>query len=134
MFDSPSPRILNILSGAPFVDTLAETLLAHFSDNPLALSSVRVLLPTRRACRALSDAFLRISDGKAVLLPRLTPLGDIDEEELSISEIDVIGDALSSADLPPAIPGLQRQLLLARAIMAMPQHRMQPEQATGLAL
>lgn len=134
MFDTPSPRILNIQSGAPFVDTLAQTLLNHFSDNPLALSSVRVLLPTRRACRALSDAFLRISDGQAVLLPRLTPLGDIDEDELSISEIDVIGDAASSADLPPAIPGLQRQLLLARAIMAMPQHRMQAEQATGLAL
>lgn len=134
MFDTPSPRILNIQSGAPFVDTLARTLLNHFSDNPLALSSVRVLLPTRRACRALSDAFLRISDGQAMLLPRLTPLGDIDEDELSISEIDVIGDAASSADLPPAIPGLQRQLLLARAIMAMPQHRMQPEQATGLAL
>lgn len=134
MFDTPSPRILNIQSGAPFVDTLAQTLLNQFSDNPLALSSVRILLPTRRACRALSDAFLRISDGQAVLLPRLTPLGDIDEDELSISEIDVIGDAASSADLPPAIPGLQRQLLLTRAIMAMPQHRMQPEQATGLAL
>ena len=134
MFDSPSPRILNIQSGAPFVDTLAQKLLSQFSDNPLALSSVRVLLPTRRACRALSDAFLRISDGQAVLLPRLTPLGDIDEDELSISEIDVIGVAASSADLPPAISGLQRQLLLARAIMAIPQHRMQPEQATGLAL
>lgn len=134
MFDTPSPRILNIQSGAPFVDTLAQTLLNQFSDNPLALSSVRVLLPTRRACRSLSDAFLRISDGQAVLLPRLTPLGDIDEDELSISEIDVIGDAESSANLPPAIPGLQRQLLLARAIMAMPKHRMQAEQATGLAL
>jgi ATP-dependent helicase/nuclease subunit B len=133
MFDTPAPRILNIQSGASFVDTLAQALLSQFSDNPIALSSVRVLLPTRRACRALSEAFLRISDGQAVLLPRLTPLGDIDEDELSISELDVIGDAASGTDLPPAIAGTQRQLLLARAIMAMPQHRMQPEQATGLA-
>jgi len=133
MFDTPTPRVLNIQSGASFVDTLAQTLLSHFSENPIALSSVRVLLPTRRACRALSEAFLRISDGQAVLLPRLTPLGDIDEDELSISELDVIGDTASGTDLPPAIAGTQRQLLLARAIMAMPQHRMQPEQATGLA-
>lgn len=134
MFDTPAPRILNIQSGAPFVDTLARALFDHFSDDPLALSSVRVLLPTRRACRALSEAFLRISGGQAVLLPRLTPLGDIDEDELSISEIDVIGDSVSSTDLPPAISGIQRQMLLARAIMAMPQYNMHPDQATGLAL
>lgn len=134
MFDTPAPRILNIQSGAPFVDTLAQVLFDQFATDPLALSSVRVLLPTRRACRALSEAFLRISDGQAVLLPRLTPLGDIDEDELSISEIDIIGDSASSADLPPAISGIQRQMLLARAIMAMPQHTMHPDQATGLAL
>jgi ATP-dependent helicase/nuclease subunit B len=78
-------------------------------------------LPTRRACRAVQDGFLRESGGKPLLLPRLQPIGDDEEEEFSAE----------SFDLPPAISPLRRQLLLTRLVLA--QGGMTPEQAVRLA-
>lgn len=133
MFDSRTPRVFSIKSGAPFVDVLAARLLAEHGGDPLTLADIRILLPTRRACRSLAEAFLRLSSGKAILLPRMTPLGDIDEEELSINEAG-IAPGEGTEDLPPAIPALRRQMMLTRAIMTLPEHRLQPEQAAALAL
>ena len=134
MFDGPAPHIFSIESGTPFVDSLADHLLVLAADDRLVLAEMRILLPTRRACRALQDAFLRIAGQQPILLPRMTPLGDMDEEELTIAESGIPAGAAAAGDLPPVIPGLKRQLLLARAILAMPDHALQPEQATALAL
>ena len=121
-------KVFSIPPGACFVDALAAGLLAETAGDPLALSSILVLLPTRRACRALSEAFLRLGGGKPLLLPRLRPLGDADEDELSLA-----GDL----DLPPAVPPLHRQLMLARAILLLGGrrggHPPTPEQAARLA-
>jgi ATP-dependent helicase/nuclease subunit B len=134
MFEGPAPRITTIDSGVAFVDALASRLITHTGGDPMRLAEMRILLPTRRACRALADAFLRHSGGGVQLLPTMTPLGDMDEEELSIAETTVPAGAAGTADLPPAIPSLKRQLLLSLAVMALPDHRMQPVQATALAL
>ena len=134
MFDTPAPRIATISSGVAFVDALAERLLEHAGGDPMALAEMRVLLPTRRACRSLAEAFLRKSGGSAQLLPVMTPLGDMDEEELSIAEAGLPPGASKALDLLPAIPSLRRQLLLATAVMALPDHKMHPEQASALAL
>jgi ATP-dependent helicase/nuclease subunit B len=123
------PRVFNIPPGESFVDALARGLLAESAD-PLVLSSTLILLPTRRACRALREAFLRLSEGRPLLLPRMRPLGDADEEELALSE-------QPSLDLPPSVPPLRRQLLLARLIIQMGMARggatPTPEQASQLA-
>ena len=55
------PRLYTIPPERPFLATLAEGLVAMAGGNPLVLSRITVLLPTRRAVRALRDAFLRIS-------------------------------------------------------------------------
>ncbi|MFN4281685.1 MAG: double-strand break repair protein AddB [Alphaproteobacteria bacterium] len=108
-------RVANIPAGAPFVDALAAGIWQLVGrDDPLALTNVTVLLPTRRAIRSLREAFLRLGDGAPVLLPRLMPLGELDEEALLLEES--AGAAPGAADLPPAIPGLRRQLLLARLV------------------
>ena len=60
---SPPPAVYNIPAGASFVDALAQGLLARWPGDPLALSRAQVLLPTRRACRSLRDAFLRAGGG-----------------------------------------------------------------------
>ncbi|MBL28631.1 MAG: double-strand break repair protein AddB [Rhodospirillaceae bacterium] len=113
-------RIFSIPPGVPFVDALADGLLAQYAapDDPLRLAAVTVLLPTRRACRALREAFLRRAESGAMLLPAMRPLGDVDEEELAlIGEAADDGDDLGGGlDLPPAIAGPRRQLLLASLV------------------
>jgi ATP-dependent helicase/nuclease subunit B len=114
--ESANPaRVFSIPPNVSFVDALAQGLLARAGGDPLALAAHMVLLPTRRACRALQEAFLRASGGQALLLPRLVPLGDIDAEDLSL-EAEEAGAADGAFDVPPAMPAMRRQLLLARAI------------------
>jgi ATP-dependent helicase/nuclease subunit B len=54
--------------------------------DPLALAGATVFLPTRRACRAFADALLEASGREGLLLPRIVPLGDVDEDALAFSE------------------------------------------------
>ncbi len=128
------PKVCTIAAGQPFVDVLAAGIRARVGDDPVELARVTVLLPTRRACRSLAEAFLRISGGKPLLLPRLTPLGDVDEEEVLIEGWHGLGtggeDGLT---LPPAISGMRRQLLLTRLIMARDKTDGTPDQAARLA-
>ena len=108
-------RIFNIPSTEPFADALAAGLLARAKGAPEALARMIVLLPTRRACRALREAFLRQSEGRPLLLPRLRPIGDVDEEELVLTAGEYeSGDGW--AEIPPAISALRRRLLLAALI------------------
>jgi ATP-dependent helicase/nuclease subunit B len=107
-----APRVSSIASGVPFLDTLADGIAKAVDHDPLALSRVTVLLPTRRAGRALREAFLRRADGAPMLLPRLRPLGDVDDDELAM-----VGD--NGADLEPAIAPLRRKLMLARTILKL---------------
>ena len=54
------PRaVFSIAPHLPFLDCLAEGIAAHAGPDPLALADITVLLPTRRACRSLREAFLR---------------------------------------------------------------------------
>jgi ATP-dependent helicase/nuclease subunit B len=105
--------LYTIPPGVPFVDALAAGLLAQADDDPLTLADYTVLLPTRRACRALREAFLRQSGGRPLLLPRMRPVGDVDPDDLGLGE----GPGLELLDLPPAIAEPRRLLLLARQIL-----------------
>jgi ATP-dependent helicase/nuclease subunit B len=69
-----SPQVHTIPAGIAFADSLAAGLMVQAGDDPLALAAMTILLPTRRAARAVTDAFLRVSGGKALLLPRLLAL------------------------------------------------------------
>lgn len=114
-----------------FVDTLAKGILEQAGNTPQALLEYTILLPTRRACRALRDAFLRASDGSALLLPAMRPLGDVDEDELILQDLP---DG-AAFDLPPVVPGMRRRLMLARLILGWesPAGPVSVDQATRLA-
>ncbi|BBK34972.1 double-strand break repair protein AddB [Allostella sp. ATCC 35155] len=112
-----APRIFSIPAGVPFVDALAEGLMAEAGGDPLRLAEMTVLLPTRRAGRALREAFLRQSGGRPLLLPRMTPLGDVDADELVLAPADEAGPD-GGLESPLAIGGLARQILLARMVLA----------------
>ena len=109
-------QVFTIPAGLPFADVLAGGLLERFADDPAALAGVTVLLPTRRACRAMEEAFLRRNEGAALLLPTLTPIGDIDEDDIGFDAEAGPGRA-DALDIPPAMPGMRRRLLLTRLIL-----------------
>ena len=133
------PKVYTIAPERPFLATLADELLAMTGGDPLRLPRVTVLLPTRRAVRALRDVFLRAAPegreaGTPLLLPRMRPIGDLDSDELTLADGTADGGTLA---VPPAIPELRRRLLLTQLVMRWGQVRDQapllPGQAAALA-
>ena len=101
-----------------FVTALAGGLIDRFGHTPEGLTPLLILLPTRRACRSLREAFLRLGDGAPLLLPRMRPIGDVDDDDLAPGDgEDMPAEDAGLFDLPPAISGMRRQLLLARLIL-----------------
>ncbi len=110
------PTVFTVPSGAAFLDSLAAEIARRHGATPLELSAATVLLPNRRACRALAEAFVRRDDGAPTLLPALRPIGDIDESDVALAGTE--GEApAESLELPPAMPPVRRQLLLSRLIL-----------------
>ena len=121
----PLPKVYTITPERPFLVTLAAGLLAMTAGDPLRLTRVTVLLPTRRAVRSLREAFLRTTPeggdaGAPLLLPRMWPIGDLDSDELWLAEGAVGGHDLA---VPPAIPELRRRLLLTRLVLSWGERR-----------
>ena len=109
-------RLCSIPPQRPFLDVLAARCLAQAGPDPLALSRMLVLLPTRRAARGLADAFLRQVDaapggspgGRALLLPRIAALGAPEEAPLT-----------GTTGLAPSIEPAERLAILTRLILAL---------------
>jgi ATP-dependent helicase/nuclease subunit B len=135
----PSPKVYTIAPERPFLATLVAGLLRMTAGDPMQLSRVAILLPTRRAVRALREAFLRTpaegrEPGTPLLLPRMRPIGDLDSDELTLTDGSADNETLA---VPPAIPELRRRLLLTQLVMRWDRLRGQrpllPGQAAGLA-
>jgi len=129
------PKVYSIAPERPFLATLADGLLEMTAGDPMRLPHITVLLPTRRAVRALRDAFLRAAPegreaGAPLLLPRMRPVGDLDSDELSLTEGPADGEPLA---LPPAIPELRRRLLLTQLVMLWGRVRGKPPLLPGQA-
>jgi ATP-dependent helicase/nuclease subunit B len=119
-----TPRLFTIPASAPFLPVLIRALMAGevvpgfpASRDPLALANATLFLPTRRACRLARDVFLEALDTDAAVLPRILPIGDVDEDELVFAEAATGPLALSALELPPALRPLDRRLLLARLVL-----------------
>jgi ATP-dependent helicase/nuclease subunit B len=128
------PRLYTIAADRPFLASLAAGLLRMTGGDPLQLARAVVLLPTRRAVRALREAFLYAASengevGRPLLLPRMHPIGDLDEDE--IMPID------GADEVPPALSELRRRLLLTRLVLKWGERRgretLLPGQAAALA-
>ena len=114
------PRVFTIPASAPFLSTLigalkTGALVPGFPDaDPLSIARATLFLPTRRACALAREEFLKSLDGDAAVLPRIVPLGDIDEDELAFA--DVVSGA-PALDIPDALGGLERRMLLAQLVL-----------------
>lgn len=75
------------------------------------------LLPNRRACQNLQGAFVRLKGQRPTLLPRLMPLGEVEEDELLLTGRHI---ETALAQLPPAIDRAERLMLFTKIIMAKP--------------
>src|SRR5436190_836675 len=116
----PLPRVFTIPASAPFLPALIRALrdgqlVEGFpgGGDPLAWSRATLFLPTRRACLLARDAFLDVLNVEAAVLPRIVPLGDIDEDELAFAEA-ASGEA--GLEIPPELGGFERRMLLARLV------------------
>jgi ATP-dependent helicase/nuclease subunit B len=120
-------RVYTIPPSAPFLASLARVILA--GDLPregagppsqLDLAGYEIYLPNRAACRALADAFLKLSPNGATLLPRIRALGSAEEDTLLLLRDELDLQSLDQPDLPvaPAIGPLDRRLALTKLIMA----------------
>ncbi|MBV8869403.1 MAG: double-strand break repair protein AddB, partial [Acetobacteraceae bacterium] len=94
----------------PFLDVIAAEWLAGTGPDPLAAADGLILLPTRRAARALVEAFLRATTGRALLLPRIAAIGALDEAPLALA---------GALDLPPAVEPARRLAALSKLILAV---------------
>lgn len=84
--------------GAGLIDVLADRVLAGFpldSGTPESLSRLTILVPTRRAARRLEDELFARCQSRALLLPKVRPIGDSDE--------DLLAELLPDDGLPDAI-------------------------------
>ena len=124
--------LFTIPSGFPFVDLLAAGIMEQSGGDPLALNAMTVLLPNRRACRALREAFLRQSDGRPILPPRMSPLGDLDADALDF-ELEELPGLAGLLEIPPALSDARRQALLTRLILARRDLSLTADQAAWLA-
>jgi ATP-dependent helicase/nuclease subunit B len=112
-----TPRVFTIPASAPFLPTLIEAL--HdgrlglpATRDPLALAAATIYLPTQRACRLMRGAFLDALEGDGAILPRIVPIGDIDEDEIAFAE----NNGAESLALPPPLSSLERRLLLTQLV------------------
>src|ERR1700739_3705913 len=116
-----TPSVFPIPPAGQFLPTLIEALASGklgfaAGRDPLALARVTLFLPTRRACRLARDAFLDALPGDAAILPRIVPIGDIDEDEIAFAE-SASGELASEAlALREALAPLERRLLLTRLL------------------
>ena len=122
------PNVFSIPPGAAFLPALAEAIFAGklvpgwpAAGDPLSLSEGTIFVPTRRAARSLAALIAeRIPEG-AVLLPRIVPLGDVDEaEEAQLFEA-LAGGFADDALLPPQVSDTARRMALARLVLAWSQ-------------
>ncbi|MDT2019853.1 double-strand break repair protein AddB [Methylocella sp. CPCC 101449] len=116
-------RLFTIPASAPFLATFAQVLLdgaiiPGFPDrgDPLALSTATIYVPTRRAARALTAELTRLVTEPAIFLPRILPLGALDDFETG--QIFTAESEAYDPDLPEAIGELDRRLALTRLIEA----------------
>ncbi|TPW28399.1 double-strand break repair protein AddB [Pararhizobium mangrovi] len=114
-------RLVSIPPGVPFLKTLVDALCegrlvdgftADRAD-PLALATVTIFVPTRRAARTLRSLFVDRLGGGSAILPVIRPLGEIDDDAGFFE-----APSPETLDLDPPVDPVERLLELARLILA----------------
>ncbi|MEK4035164.1 double-strand break repair protein AddB [Methylocystis sp. IM3] len=114
-------NVFTIAPGAPFLATFVDALLdgrivpaLSRETPPLEMARATIYVPTQRAGRALAAEFARAIGKGAGFLPRILPLGGLEEQETATVFSGFSGDFDEAAR--PQIEELERRLLLAQLV------------------
>lgn len=110
LFAQAKSRVFTIEPHRDFLGDLARVILRQANEGQFDLSDAVILLPTRRAARSLEMAFARVSENRALILPRIRTLGDLEPYDVNLCEFD------ETMDMPEAISPLARKFALAKFI------------------
>ena len=109
---SEGPKVYSIAAHRGFADALVAGLVPRYADPELGLARLTLLLPSGRAVRTVTEAFIRHS-GAGLLMPRMAVIGDLDLDEALGPLLDPLG---AGEDIPPAADTTRRWLRLAELI------------------
>lgn len=123
-------KYLNIPANENFLETLYKYILEEFNYNPIELSNLIVLLPSRRSCNELKKIFLNNSDKKAVLLPNIKAIGDISYDELLLEKID-LNILKKFKEIAKPVSNIKYKLLMIKQLLEFGKH-LNIEQAINL--
>lgn len=117
------PQIYSIAAHRGFADALVAGLVPRYAEKEMGLARLTLLLPSRRAMRTVTEAFIRhfgAKEGAAgtgasagLLMPRMAVVGDLDLDETLGPLLDPLDDG---ATIPPAVNPTRRWLRLAQLI------------------
>ena len=109
------PLVYSIAAHRGFADALVAGLVPRYREQGFGLARLTLLVPSSRAARTLSEAFIRhagASGENGLLMPRMIAVGDLDLDEKLGAALDPLG----AADIPPACDPVRRWLALDRLI------------------
>ena len=117
MSDRPDPQVYSIAAHRGFADALVAGLVPRYSEDEFGLARLTLLLPSQRAVRTVTEAFIRhygAQGGKAgMLMPRMAAIGDLDLDEALGPLFDPL---MTDREIPPAVDVTRRWLRLAEII------------------
>jgi ATP-dependent helicase/nuclease subunit B len=111
---SDRPQVYSIAAHRGFADALVAGLVPRYSDPEVGLARLTLLLPSTRAVRTVTEAFIRLS-GQGMLMPRMAVVGDLDLDETLGPLLDPLG---AGAAIPPAADPTRRLFKLAEFVPA----------------
>ena len=112
MAERRPPHVYSIAAHRGFADALVAGLIPRYAEPELGLARLTLLLPSRRAERIVTEAFVRLSGG-GMLLPRMAMVGDLDLDETLGPLLDPLG---AGSEVPPAADPTRRWLRLAQLL------------------
>jgi ATP-dependent helicase/nuclease subunit B len=110
------PQVYSIAAHRGFADALVAGLAPRYADRELGLARLTLLLPSTRAVRTVTEAFIRHSGARelgGMLMPRMAVVGDLDLDETLGALLDPLG---AGAAIPSAAEPTRRLFKLAQFI------------------
>lgn len=110
-----APEIYSIAAHRGFADALVAGIVPRYADADLGLARLTLIVPSSRAARTLSEAFVRhtgTAGKRGMLMPRMVAVGDLDLDEA----LGALLDPLGASEIPPAVEPTRRVLELAQLI------------------